>query len=499
MNLEEISTLAPLINAASDEGDTDALHRLALTCAEGAENCEGPYRVILRYFESNAYAGLADASAHDLAGSWSWDQPNLISQIFALRKAARDPGFFEVPWDTRCQVRTNLGNALNRLGRPVAAIEQWDAALKFNPNFAMALGNKARGLEAYGAALFDGGHAGVVLNEASKYYGKATAGEAYWEAPHPHAKQIFARRKAAIDTWLKEIEFDEAVDLDRWSLGRGFEEQRYRRWCLDNRLLLSPLNDALTLSVAAQDVLHLPSHNYAFSEEARYPRYYNILKQEYVSARYRLFQALECDDPKYVFTHVLLLDEGEDTLYGFYLEELKSAFRMAYGLFDKVALFLNEYFEVGLSASAVTLRTIWAHKPKGQSSFDLRPVFQDQKNWMLRGLYFLSKDILDPEFKDNAEPDSERLYELRQQAEHRFLSFSGFCEPEGVGGVHEIIRLDKFEDRTLRLLKLAREAIIYLSLAMHAEENRRRASQDREPFLTMPVLSRPVKDFYRGW
>ena len=118
---------------------------------------------------------------------------------------------------------------------------------------------------------------------------------------------------------------------------------------------------------------------------------------------------------------------------------------------------------------------------------------------MLRGLYFLSKDILDPEFKDNAEPDAKRLNELRQQAEHRFLGFSEMRDTVNDGGAHEVLPLDKFQDRALRLLKLSREAIIYLSLAMHAEENRRREGGESEPFITMPVLSRPVTGFARGW
>gem|GEM_PF-6105865 len=36
------------------------------------------------------------------------------------------------------------------------------------------------------------------------------------------------------------------------------------------------------------------------------------------------------------------------------------------------------------------------------------------------------------------------------------------------------VRRDDFEKKTLHLLRLARAAIIYLSLGMHGEENRRR-------------------------
>lgn len=499
MNIEHISALAQEVNSASDDGDIDALRRLAGECAEGAEACDGPRRVILRYFESNAFGGIADQTGRDAAQSWSWEHPDLIAQILALRKAARDPSYPETPRDIQCQIRTNLGNTLSRIGRPIAAIEQWNAALDLNSKFAMAWGSRGTGLEAYASQLFDHGHAGIILHEAARSLATAISKNAYWEMDHPIAHSSFRRKKAAIDAALERIEFDKSVDLDRWSLGRSHEEKRYRRWCLHNALFLTPLNDALTLSVAARDVLHLPDHSYTLEEEPRYPRYYNILKQEFVSARFRLFRALECEDPKYAFKDVLLLDEGEDNLYGFYLEDLKSAFRIAYGIFDKVALFLNEYFGVGLPPNGVSLRSVWASKHKGQSALTLRPPFQDKCNWMLRGLYFLSKDLLDPDFKDNAEPDAERLYELRQQAEHRFLGFSEMRDVVTDDGAHEILPLYRFEDRALRILKLAREAIMYLSLAMHAEEIERKAKEKRGPLLTMSIASREVTDFDRGW
>ena len=41
---------------------------------------------------------------------------------------------------------------------------------------------------------------------------------------------------------------------------------------------------------------------------------------------------------------------------------------------------------------------------------------------------------------------------------------------------HRLVSLGDFQDKTLRLLKMAREALIYLSLAMHREEALRRGS-----------------------
>ena len=94
-------------------------------------------------------------------------------------------------------------------------------------------------------------------------------------------------------TWA----YDEDFDFNQFTLGATEEERSYRRWCLRERLFLNPLNDQFTESVAAADVLHLPDHTYKIGEVPRFPAYYNLLKQEYVSARYRLFHAIQPTRP----------------------------------------------------------------------------------------------------------------------------------------------------------------------------------------------------------
>ena len=100
-------------------------------------------------------------------------------------------------------------------------------------------------------------------------------------------------------------------------------------------LFLNPLNEAYMDSVAATDVLHLPSHSYKFPESPRFPAYFNLMKQEFVSARYRLYQATQGIAPKFVMRDVLMLDSGEGQVLGHLTEELRSAFRAAYAIFDK--------------------------------------------------------------------------------------------------------------------------------------------------------------------
>ncbi len=159
-------------------------------------------------------------------------------------------------------------------------------------------------------------------------------------------------------------------------------------------------------------------------------------------------------------------------------EKLKLAFRMAYSLFDKIAFFLKKYFRLPVSQQRVNFRTLWY--PEGRKANGLQPKLRQSANWPLRGLFWLSKDLYEhnPDFKEGLEADARQLYALRNHLEHNYLliqddalyASSGKSGLRGMddGSVYVIGRSD-FANRTLRILKMVRAALIYLSLAVHWE------------------------------
>ena len=179
-------------------------------------------------------------------------------------------------------------------------------------------------------------------------------------------------------------------------------------------------------------------------------------------------------DPDFLMRDVLMLEGSEEQVLGHYTEELRSAYRSSYSIFDKVALFVNDYFSIGLRPRDVTFRRIWSEKGRG-TDFTIRSEFRNSENWHLRGLYFLSMDLFGRDFGELAEPDAKDLAKLRQQIEHRFLSFQHMGADHG-SETHLYVSVQDFQKKALRLLKMAREALIYLSLAMHREERRREES-----------------------
>ena len=492
-----LNDLAHAIDLASDAGDEASLRKLAGDCESRLDTAEGVDRVHLLYYQSNTYSAIITAKQHDADYIWNWEQPDGIQNILLLRRAINEPDFETIHPIFACQIRTNLASRLNNLGRPVAANEQWLKVLETNPRFAKALANQAKGVGTFADILYDDNHKPILLAAARSLFDAALDKDAFWESGDRDsiAPALMVKRKQIAD-YLIQSHYDEEFDLNQWSLGATEEERSYRRWCLRERLFLNPLNEAYTASVAATDVLHLPSHKYRVEDAPRFPLYYNLMKQEYVSARYRLYRATYEDDPEFLMRDVLMLDSGEGQALGHHTEDLRSAFRSSYAIFDKIGLFLNDYFEIEMEARKVNFRDVWFEKPNSQV-FEVRPMFKGRPNWPLRGLYFLSKDLFDNTFKEVSEPDAADLAKLRQQVEHRFLSFQNFEDGESTE-THRFMSIKDFQNKTLRLLKMAREALIYLSLAMHREEVlRKELSENNGGTITSSISSRRIESFRR--
>ncbi len=471
--MQTLDDLADAIDSASDAGDEAVLRRLGEDCESRLRTAQSEDRVRLLYYWSNTYSSIIAIKQNDSDFVWNWNQPEGIQNILLLRRAIGEPSFDTINSIVARQIRTNLASRLHAIGRPVEANEERLRVLEYDPLFAKALAGHAKGIAFYARQLYDQNHVPILLAAARSLFDAALGQDAFWESGDRNsiAPKLLEERNRIADV-LHRNNYDEDYNLNQWSLGDTEEERSYRRWCLRNRLFLNPLNEAYTETVAATDVLHLPSHSYGIEDVPRFPGYYNLLKQEYVSARYRLYRATHEDEPKFIMRDVLMLDSGEGQALGHFTEDLRSAFQATYAIFDKIGLFLNDYFQVGLEPQKVSFRGVWFVKRHRDDS-EIRPMFKNHRNWPLRGLYFLSKDLFDHDFKEVSEPDAAHLAQLRHQLEHRFLSFQNF-KTERSTETHRFISIDDFENKALRLLKMAREALIYLSLAMHREEQLRK-------------------------
>ena len=305
---------------------------------------------------------------------------------------------------------------------------------------------------------------------------------------HPDARKVFEHGIRDIETRAGKKFLEETFDMNSHSLGDSEAEKKYRQWCLYNQLFINPLNDLGPYNIAAQDILSCPSLYTSKDETLPYPPvyfgFYNQLKQEYVSARYLFYESLQSQAPHYSDSDVQLYNTLDYPCYGLNTEKAKIAFRMVYSIFDKMAYFINEYLQLRAPKAKVSFKTIWYGKQK--KSEGLRKEFVDFENWPLRGLFWLAKDLSEnrQEFRKSIEPDAKNLVGMRNHLEHRYLTMTEYDMSDidefadsTQRGFYRITR-NSFSLKTLKLFKLVRAALIYLSLGIHVEERKKRSKVD---------------------
>jgi len=447
---------------------------------------------LLHYFLANAWSHLRANSRRASDAEWDWEQTELEREILHLRRALVADGYLTLPKVRQCQIATNFGNMLSHVGRFVEAIEYWNRALSIDPEFAMAAANRGHGLVYYARALYDPGHQNAFLRQAHLDLTKGLS-----LGVDERARPVFEHCKSAIEGRLPDDYLQDGTDMEGFSLGDSEDERRYRRWCLDQGLFLNPLNDLGPFPIAARDVFATPSIVVSIDEGPSYQGFYNQMKQEFVSARYLYYEGIAAKEPHFSDREVLLFNTLDYPSYSLSVEKLKLAFRMAYSLFDKIAYFLNDCLQLSIPERNVTFRTMWYDRQQRERG--LKQWFRLYKNWPLRGLFWLSKDLYEnePGFRQSIEPDAQELNEIRNHAEHKYLKLHDMWSPDlrasrkksGQGDTlaYSVKRSD-FEAKALRILKLARAGLVYLSLGVHWEEQRRQAASSTDKIIVPMFL-----------
>jgi len=490
-----LAPIADLVNLADDLRKKEGAERALEWCdAFEASGISDAHLAVLNYFRANAWAALTSIRSVDKKTTWAWDQPEIAKQILHLRKALNSPAFDHLPSLYRCQILTNLGNQLDAVGRFVEALEYWTRALSIDKNFWMAQGNRGYALIHYAKAHYDRGQSAALLLFAHRDLSAAISlASNHPGLGHGEALEAFVTQKTHAEAGINIEKASKLIKLDGHDLGETKEEERYRRWCLSNRLFLNPLNDLGPHTIAARDTMTLPDFVTKLKEPPWPVGFFNQMKQEFVSARWMYYDGLNSTEAHFSDRDVLLYNTLDYPAYGLSVEKTKVALRTAYSLLDKIAFFLNKYMKLNVPPGDVSFGRIWRTKERAP----VRPEFEQSENWPFRGLYWLSKDVLDKEFKGSTEPDARELHDIRNHLEHKYLKVHEMLvtrplDPDSplawlVDDLAYSIVRPEFNAKALRVLKLARAALMYLSLGMNREEKRRAAKPGKDMIASMPL------------
>jgi hypothetical protein len=489
-----LAALAQSIDAAADRSDEDALkHAIAAGESLRPSLRDPAHCTMLDFYTANAWAGLRCLRRQAETDRWEWEQSEVEKEIIHLRRAVQAARMGNVADRGHlCPMLTNLGNLMNTVGRFVEAIAYWNEALSIDSAFGMARGGRGYGLWYYARSLHDRTEAAFLLRAALR-----DLREALTQDLEPDARTGFAFLCDTIERALDPTFVTEKHPGEESPKGVQSAETRYRRWSLAHRLFLNSMNDIGESWSAAHDSLTLPSIVVPLDTGPIYPGLFNQMKQEFVSARYLLYEAENSEGVHFADRDVLLFNTLDYPAYSLATEKLKCAFRLSYSLLDKIAYFLNAYLSLGISDRRVSFRTLWYEQ--GERKRPLRPDFRKRENWPLRGLFWLSKDLSEdtPDFVEALEPDARDIAAIRNHLEHKYLKLHddlwstpdrNKAKPGLADSLAKSMHRADFAARTLRLMQAARAALIYLSLTVWREERSREASRDPSKLIGLQPL-----------
>jgi hypothetical protein len=191
-------------------------------------------------------------------------------------------------------------------------------------------------------------------------------------------------------------------------------------------------------------------------------RYINQIKEDYAVARLLLVQSqLRSNDFDSISNRTIFVNPLDYSQSNIYNGLLKSAFKEAFNILDKIAVFLNRYYDLGLKERSISFDSIWV-KDKNKDR-TIREAILNTKNMSLYALYDIYQDFQSGYYQT--------LKEIRHALTHRQLTIFEL----GIKGIQNdgdllSINADDMVDQTTQLMRLVKAAIIYLINAVTLEE-----------------------------
>lgn len=433
------------------------------------------------------------------------------------RQAIQHDSFQNCSREFKAMILTNLGDSFYSARRFIEAIECYEQAILCVLIFAMALHNRSDSLfklanwlafnpeiDADPTAIY------FLYVEAKNNYDRAFQKGAVWET---HPDNIDILRKEYYEHILPHIHqigtleaiksyklyfvyfFNKLVGGIVYKLNfMGFlkgsvEKVAYKKWLLKEHLHLDPINLTLT-HVGGYDYLSLPPYFYRQGEQL--PEFFNwfrLLKQEYIAARYFLFQSIELKDQVHFADEnidLFPLNEADlqisDTIeklyknnfsFNFETALMKSSFTKAYGIFDKIAEFIFAFWQLEdeniKGNKTISISNVWYNNLDVKQGVNTKLI--NEKNWFLKGLHHLSYDIVGKEIpREYVLPEFKKLQEIRNKLEHSGIMITEHKDAIASQRLMTISR-EEFIKNNLSLLCLTRNALFYSNLAVTLDQH----------------------------
>jgi hypothetical protein len=441
---------------------------------EGVDLLEKDFEAIVRHEEiaPTAYYNLANGK-YALSRFMIMKDPHIVS--FKKSDLNIAINYYRKALDFKLenivltsQIWVNLGNCYDHLGRVVDALECYDQAINLKPDHGVALGNKGMALLRYASAA--GEHEGTFIVEAYSLLIQALRLGVPPEIVNSFselAKQIkeHFQDKGALDNPPK---YPGYKIRSRSKIERFFVE-----FCLRNKLYLNPCDFCQKCDAAIGDTVAIKTMIVEKNKREKadlkndtylhLSGYLNQIKEDYVTARFLLilsrFRGLNLS---FADRRVRIINTLDHSILNIRVHLMRTSFKVFYDTLDKIACFINEYLNLGVSPRAVSFRKIWYIKNDFKKGI-MRERIVNTKNLSLNALFDMHRD-----FEDGR---NRTLRNIRDALTHRFINIQMVTKQQDEENMTE----DELVRRTLELARAVRSAVLYLLHFVYVEETKKKA------------------------
>ena len=514
---KELDSISYKCTDAFNKKDTLLLKKLSKECELKSEEESMPLLAKFNYLYYS-FTALSDAISIDIKSSLGVDNALPKSQLikkyeddykycFYLARLIyniikKDTGNYNTKkekdnFDVLYSIfLINYSSLLHKNGRLISSIDLLSKFLDERNPFTMGKVSLADLLYDYAHVYYDQGHQLILFQYSYRLTIKALESIDYIQ-DNENPKRILIDLKNKLealldkDTLLENKPITDSIIPDN---EMSDIENKYRGWISKNKLSLNILNDIYTDIVIAYDPMLLP-HMYGDIKVKDHIGLFNQIKQEYVSSRFLLYEGISDDRDHFSNKYVKLIDTLNYPIYNLNTEKLKLSYRSCYSILDKVAYFLNEYFELEIDQNTVNFDKIWNPDKTKKDKTKKDKTNKDKtklldiagENSYLLGIYWIYKDLrsrYNNDYKKSVTKEYKQIVDIRNALEHKYLKVNeDFSDPinnEWTDKLAYNITLSDLKDVTTLCFKLVREVIILLVLAINCNEHNNKNIHGRD-------------------
>jgi tetratricopeptide (TPR) repeat protein len=358
------------------------------------------------------------------------------------------------------EAKTNLGNLLDTVGRPIEALNAYQEALFVDPEFGMAWGNWGLTLERL--AMSGQYSGGLLLNAYHLLQEALDRPTSVIDIGGHSALGSFFDAHERIEAHFVEHAQGHLLDADhhhepRDDSAKSDFVQFYTTLCIERDLYIN-LHLMDRQAEASVGDTYLPTFISSVTsgdDEFRDLAFrLNEIHETYASSRYFFVRAQYSDpDTREISEQTTLINTLDYAASNLYVGLLKSSYKEAFSTLDKLAVLLNHYLEIGHDENHVYYGSVWFAPDQQEGERRIAEPVR-AAGYRLFGAYLLCLELRGSRFSN-----------LRNAMTHRYARvFKGGPVPKGGYDFEKLI------DSTAEVLFKVKCAVIYVSQYIHAAE-----------------------------